>query len=156
MIDIFIERGKDILCVRFVDIGGFDCIQEHLELIKKHGHVWFGKIGNKPTAKVLNRMIEEKSNYILLKDPKNAFICEFEAFSETKPDNCEFPIYYQTEIMPTRNFSIWFKLTSIVKVHDLNSLNNVVLKSSFNPILETARRSMASHFYTVTLKDINL
>lgn len=156
VIDIFIEKGKDILCIKFTNIGGFDCIEKHLQLIKKYGYVWFGKIGNKPAEKTLNRMIEEKSNYILLKDSENAFLCEFEAFSEINPDNSKFPKYYQTEIMPTRNFSIWFKLVSIIQIHDLTILNDVVLKTSFNPILETASKSMASHFYTVTRKDIML
>ena len=36
----------------------------------------------------------------------------------------------------------------------MNRLNSVVLKSSRAPILETTRKSMASHFYTVTREEI--
>ena len=148
-----IDKGKDILCIRFVNVGGIDCILAHKELILNNGYVWFGKIGNKPTEKVLNRMIEENTNYIMLKEPAKAYICTFETYQHNQPSE-GFPAYYSTEILPTRNFSIWFKLLSIKEITDLSVLTDVVLKSSRSPILETARKSMASHFYTVTRKDI--
>lgn len=151
-----IEKGKEILCIRFVNIGGYDCISEHLKLMNSFGYVWFGKIGIKPMKKKLEKMINDNSKYILLKDPKNAYFCEFDLFSESIPKENEFPGYYKSEIMPTRNFSIWFKLTSIKKIEDVDSLDQIVLKSSRSPILETTRSSMASLFYTVVRRDIDL
>lgn len=151
-----IEKGKEILCIRFVNIGGYDCIQEHLKLINSSGYVWFGKIGIKPMKKKLEKMIKDNSKYILLKEPKNAYFCEFDTFSELSPQDNNFPSYYRSHIMPNRNFSIWFKLTSIRKIEDIDALNQIVLKSSRCPILETTRSSMASLFYTVARRDINL
>jgi hypothetical protein len=151
-----IEKGSEILCIRFVNIGENDCIQEHLNIIKSLGYVWFGKIGTKPMIKKLDKIRDNQSNYILLKDPKNAYICEFDAFSDSQPNDNEFPKYYKSEILPTRVFSIWFKLTSIKKISDVDSLNQIVLKSSRSPILETTRSSMASFFYTVARREIDL
>lgn len=152
---LIIEKGKDILCMRFVNVGGYDCIDEHLKVMDKKGYVWFGKIGNKPTNKALVKMLEEESNYILLKEPQNAYICRFEAYSDKMPADGDYPDYYKTEILPTRHFSLWFKLVYIKKVDDMNLLSSVVLKSSRSPILETTSKSMASHFYTVTREEIN-
>ena len=112
---LIIGKGKDILCMRFVNVGGYDCIDEHLKVMDKKGYVWFGKIGNKPTDKALVKMLEEESNYILLKEPQNAYICRFEAYSENMPSEDEYPDYYKKEILPTRYFSLWFKLVYIKK-----------------------------------------
>lgn len=150
---LIIEKGKDILCIRFVNVGGYDCILEHKNLLIKNGFVWFGKIGNKPTDKALKKMIAENTNYILLKEPVKAYICTFETYQHDQPLE-GFPSYYTTEILPNRKFSIWFKILSIKEVKNLNVLNDVVLKSSRSPVLETVRRSMASHFYTVTKKEV--
>lgn len=155
MLEINITKGKEILCLRFANVGGLDCIQEHIKILNKSGYVWFGKIGNKPSSKILNEMIENKSNYILLKEPKKACICQFEVYGDGVPDISEYPNYYNTEILPTRQFSIWFKLTSIIKVNSMSELDNIVVKSSRSPILETSRKSMNSQFYTITTKDIN-
>jgi hypothetical protein len=152
---LIIDKGKDILCMRFVNVGGNDCINEHQKIMNEKGFVWFGKIGNKPTAKALDKMLSEKSNFILLKEPKNAYICEFEAYSDKKPREGEFPDYYTTEILPTRHFSLWFKLVAIRHVEDLSLLNSVVLKSSRSPVLETTKKSMASHFYTVAKEELH-
>lgn len=152
---MIIEKGKDILCMRFANLGGHDCIDEHKKVINEKGFVWFGKIGNKPTDKALDKMIENESKYILLKEPQKAYICRFESYSHEIPAADEFPNYYSTEILPTRSFSIWFKLASIMEVDNLSVLNNIVLKSSRNPILETTKKSMASHFYTVTRENID-
>jgi hypothetical protein len=150
---MIIEKGKDMLCMRFVNVGGYDCIEEHKTLLNKNGFVWFGKIGNKPTDRALEKMIQDKSNYILLKDPSKAYICTFETYQYDMPTD-GFPAYYSTEILPNRKFSIWFKLLYITEVTDLSVLNDIVLKSSRSPILETARKSMASHFYTVTKREV--
>ena len=45
-------------------------------------YVWFGKIGNKPDRKILNKTIKNDFNYVLLKESKKAYICQFEAYSE--------------------------------------------------------------------------
>lgn len=156
MTKINIEEGKEILCIRFVNVGGYDCIEEHQNMINSIGYVWFGKIGSKPATKILEKMINNKSNYILLKDPKNAYICKFDAFSLSMPKDNEFPNYYKSEFINRKNFSIWFKLIVIKRVEDLRKLNVVVVKSSLSPILETTNRSMASFFYTVTRQDISL
>ncbi len=139
--------------MRFVNVGGYDCIEEHKILLNLNESVWFGKIGNKPTDKALKKMIDDKSNYILLKEPSKAYICTFETYQYDIPSE-GYPAYYATEILPNREFSIWFKLQSIKEVKDLSVLNDVVLKSSRSPILETTRKSMASHFYAVTKREV--
>lgn len=157
MVDhILIEKGKNLICLRFVNLGGFDCIEEHTKLINKIGYVWFAKIGNKPASKIIQKMMDDETPYLLLKDPQNAYVAEFIEFSEVEPSEGEYPEYYKTEISPSRKISVWFKLTSIKRVEDLMILNNVVLKSSRSPILETTKKSMASHFFTVAKSDIEI
>jgi len=36
---LIIEKGKDILCMRFVNVGGYDCIDEHIKILDKKGYV---------------------------------------------------------------------------------------------------------------------
>lgn len=151
---MLIERGKDILCIRFSDVGDYDCIREHLEILNNIGYVWFGKIGNKPASSIIEKMQKEKSNYILLKDARNSYICTFDSFQHHEPKKEQFPNYYLSEILPSRLFSVWFRLTSISKINDIEILDSIVTKSSWSPFLETARKSMASHFYTTTKNDI--
>jgi len=61
---------------------GLDCIQEHQKIMNELEYVWFGKIGNKPDRKILNKTIKNDFNYVLLKESKKAYICQFEAYSE--------------------------------------------------------------------------
>ncbi len=156
MSDILIEKGKKLICIRFVDLGGFDCIGEHNKLIKQNGYVWFAKIGNKIATKVVEKMIDDETPYLLLKDPRKAYIAEFSEFCEVTPSDGGYPDYYKTEIPQSRIISTWFQLTSIKKVDDLAILNDVVLISSRRPILETTKKSMASHFFIVAKSDIEV
>lgn len=135
-----IEKGRDILCMRFLNVGGYDCIDEHLKIMDKKGYVWLGKIGNKPTDKALNKMLEDDSKFILLKEPQNAYICKFEAYSENMPEEGGYSSYYKTEILPEREFSLCFKLVYIKKVEDMSTLSCVVVKSSRAQILEIAKK----------------
>jgi len=153
-INIKIQKGKSILCLRFANVGGFDCIDEHIKMLEKNGFVWFGKIGSKPASKALNEMIADNSRYILLKEPKKSYICEFENYKEDMPDKNLFPDYYNTEILPNRKFSIWFKIISILEVNETEKLNSIIVKKSRSPILETARKSMSSHFNTIAKDDV--
>lgn len=132
---MLIEKGKNLICVRFVNLCGFDCVKEHNDLIERSGYVWFAKIGNKPAIKIMQKMIDDKTPYLLLKDPRNAYVAEFSEFREAKPSDGDYPEYYKTEIPPSRKISVWFKLKSIKRVENLNLLKNIILKSSRSPIL---------------------
>lgn len=41
---LIVEKGTEILCVKFVNVGGFDYVREHNQILSKKGFVWFGKI----------------------------------------------------------------------------------------------------------------
>jgi len=51
LLKINIEKGKEILCLKFANAYGLDCIQEHQKIMDELGYVWLGKIGNKPACK---------------------------------------------------------------------------------------------------------
>lgn len=155
MLKINIEKGKEILCLKFANADGLDCIQEHQKIMNELGYVWLGKIGNKPAYKTLYKMVINNSAYILLKESKKAYICQFKSYSERIPYTSEYPNYYNTEISPNIKYSIWFKLTSIIEVNNIKILDNIVVKSSRSPILETMKKSMASHFNTITIENID-
>lgn len=153
---MFVNKGSEILCLRYVDVGGFDCIKEHLKVIDQKGYVWFGKIGNKPMASKLRRILREGDGYLLLKSPRKSHLCIFNSFSEESPENADYPEYYSSEILPDRQFSMWFRITSISDALGPTVLRNIILISSRSTIVETAQASMASHFYTVAKIDIEV
>lgn len=148
------ERSNHI-CIRYSDLKSIDCATEHKNVIDKKGYVWFGKIGSKPRRDILDTILEEKTNYIILKSKKDCYICTFEKYTEQIPEDKNYPKYYD-ESFNLENFTIWFKLTSMIKVEDQDILSNIIVKSSKNPLINACNKSMASHFFTSNRKEIIL
>ncbi len=48
-----LPKGK-ILVLRYIDKLKENCIQEHIEGLKKNKSCWYGKVGQKPSTKVVN------------------------------------------------------------------------------------------------------
>jgi len=148
-----IERGTPIILLKFADVGGINTISEHKKLINSIGHVWFGKIGSKPSSNKLASYLKNGKGSLVLRSPKCVYYCEFDAFTESEPSNAEYPEYYKN-LMPNRNFDIWFRIISMTEVVRMDLLENLVLESSRSPMHEALKRSMGSFFYTIARNDI--
>lgn len=152
---MLIKNRTDMLCLRFVNVGNFDCINKHIEIIDEKGYVWFGKIGVKPSLSRLENMINEGVGYIILKSPEKEYFCKYEQYSFDKPEKNMYPNYYDDKsLLGHRDFSIWFKLIEIIEVKDKSVMDKVVVKSSMQPILPVTKRSMTSLFYVMNRDEI--
>jgi len=151
-----IIKGTQLLCLRFADIKHIDTISKHKEMIIQRGYVWFGKIGSKPSEESINKMIENDSRYIILKDSKRTFICEFEEYTTDANKVDYYPAYYDSEILTSRIIKIWFKLTSVIQVVEQFPLDSIVLKNTRRPLLEAVKVSMSPMFHTVTIRDFEI
>ena len=155
---MILSKDSKQLLLKFGYLHGIDCIEEHQNVINKLGYVWFGKIGAKPKFGTIEKMLdsEVKSNFIILKSTKECYLCKFDKYSLTIPEN-GFPEYYISRLrMKSDTFSIWFRIIEMKKVSNLTSLQEIVVESSRNPLLVACKQSMAAHFFTVANKDIEV
>lgn len=152
---MIIPEMSNHICIRYADLKSIDCSYEHKKVIEETGYVWFGKIGSKPRRDVLDKILEEKTSYIILKSKYDCYICTFEKYIEVVPEDKNYPAYYNKSF-ELENFTIWFKLTSMIKVKDKNILNDIVVKSSRNKLVNACNSSMASHFFTLNRKEIKI
>lgn len=153
-----IPKGSRQLLLKFGYLRGVDCIKEHKQVIDSNGYVWFGKIGSKPQTTIIDKMLESElqSNFIILKSAKECYICNFDKYTLTPPEQC-FPEYYITRLrMRKDTFSIWFRITEMKEVSSISSLEGIVVESSKNPLLAACRQSMAAHFFTLADKEIEI
>ncbi|MHC9388265.1 hypothetical protein ACYZFP_04920 [Clostridioides difficile] len=154
---MIIPAMSNHICIRYADLKSINCVLEHKNVIDKEGYVWFGKIGSKPRREILNNLLREKNNYVLLKSKQECYICIFEQYKEKMPEDKNFPKYYNELVKGEfENFTIWFKLRSMIKVKDKQILNNIFVKSSRNSLINACNNSMASHFFTFNKEKIIL
>ena len=104
------------IALRFGETFAPDCgtIAAHQQLINQNGFVWYGKMGNAVSDKVLNTVLEQNEARILLinsgkLDRYWAYISEA---SKVTPATHEIPEYYRD--MADR-FKTWFRVTRFEK-----------------------------------------
>lgn len=142
--------------IRYANVNGIKCIDEHQKVLDKEGYVWFGKIGAKVKKTILSDLLEKKSNYIILKAPKETYFCTFTDFCEEIPkDNC-FPDYYKSNFDSLDDFSMWFKITAMIPITNPEILSNIVVISSRNRLSNACLQSMSAHFFTTNLEELSL
>lgn len=152
---MIVPEYSNHICIRYADLKSIDCSYEHKMVIEKKGYVWFGKIGSKPRRDILDKILEEDISYIILKSKDESYICSFDKYVEEIPEDKNYPDYYNSSF-ELENFTIWFRLISMVKIKDKNILNNILVKSSRNRLLNACNSSMASHFFTFNRKEIDI
>lgn len=143
---------KKILIVRYGKNIVLDCIQNHKKVIDDKGFCWFGKIGRSPSAKVLSDTIHNNGKIILYSSTE-CFICDCSEYTTKKPIT-NYPKYYDEYIFnQSKEPSIYFELRSISSI-DISELNELVVSSSKNNLLNTLKKSMNS-FFTAEIKNNN-
>lgn len=152
-----IKKNTNMLCLRFSDVGGMDCIKEHEDVIRVKKFVWFGKIGIKPAKSRVESLLSGGLGFLILKKPNGIYLCEFDSYSYEQPEINEYPSYYDNKVLlGERDFSIWFRIKSIVELSKKETLDNIVVKSSREPFLITANKSMSSVFYVTNRMDLDV
>lgn len=150
-------KGSKIVVFKYADIKSYDCIYEHNQLLRDNGYVWFGKLGQRPTDNRLSELLHKyEEGILILKNRDKLFLCTFTDFRSDRPLSNEYPPYYDIEILNNQAFSVWLKLTSIKRIKDKAILDNVVVKSSRQPILDSMSRSMCSYFFSEVKEDIKI
>jgi len=103
------KDGQNYLLLRYSTGTVKDCIKLHKEVLAEKGYCWFGKIGNVPSAHILQQVFDESQPVLVLYRKNAAFICNVKKYSMRTPQD-GVPRYYQDEgIFP----SVFFCLESI-------------------------------------------
>ena len=132
---------------------GRNTIDEHRQVLKVQGAVWFGKIGagiGKGTIAAIKRQYDAgETTYLFLLQRSERTIVhrgKIVAIKETRPDDEEaaIPAYYEECGLEGR-MKLWIKLSRLVRCN-AKVLSEYHTVSSGNKALHTALRSMAGVF----------
>ncbi len=113
-------------------------------LIKKNGFCYFGKIGKNPSIPKLKAHLKDKIVYLVTAHKingvfKGASYKLLDVVVDRMPPKGQYPLYYN-EIGPIKT---WFKISDH---KDSVNLNNLILKSSGNNLIDSITRSSGSLF----------
>lgn len=145
------------LVIRYSDLKGIKFIDKHLDEIDKYSFVWFGKIGAKPNSKVIKKLDDSKSKFLILNSIKECYFCTYSEVCYTIPEDSQgVPKYYYENFLDKGiTFSILFKITSMIQM-DKKNLDNFVVSSSANSLSNALKYSMSAHFLVRCIKPIEI
>ena len=105
-----------LLSLRFGENFAPACgtILAHQELIEKYGFVWYGKLGNAVSDKILKEIFKEETPKLLLikSGTPERYWAYIEKAQRQAPDFQYIPEYYR-DMIP--KIKCWFKITRIEK-----------------------------------------
>ncbi len=153
---MLIKSNTNIFVLRFSDKNKINTIKEHKEILNQKGYVWYGKIGVTPLKKYFDEHLKDSSTLVLLTQPGNYYIAECVEYSLEKPNDSEYPKYYDSVDFSGFKFTSWYKLVSITEVSNKDVLENVVIKSSGNYLRSSLQGSMSPMFKAKTIVDIEI
>jgi len=134
------------IALRFGEHFAPECgtIKAHEELIKQNGYVWYGKMGNRISAKIREQLLSAECQRILLIRSGKAerYWAHIVDIQEVQPPLTEIPEYYRG--FPDK-FKCWFKITEFEKA-DKDILNKWYVASSRNYLGEVSKHSMSPYF----------
>lgn len=132
-------------------------IKEHLKIINKYGHVWFGKIGRKIGNAGQNQIYDQiknnKKSYLFLCKAKErdymyiGQILDIKGSIESKELN-KVPPYYRDKV---DMISLWLKIGKFWQ--SKKSLLNKIYGSYGLPISNLIDRTMTGHMWVKTEKN---
>ena len=119
-------------------------IQAHLNVIEKHGFVWYGKMGKIIGDKAINSLLKNGKPRILLIDSGKTqrYWAVVSDVRKEIPQDGIYPDYYKKDI---DNFTIWFKVTEIQPAPS-DILSRCTVASSGAILSLASKRSMSSFF----------
>ena len=148
------EREKVAFVLKYNDHlapAGSDTISEHNKIVRRCGKAWYGKFGNPVSLAHLEACCDptRETWLILLKSGKPdgdyAFAAKVCDGKRGKPAERLVPAYYRKK----NEARSWFCLSEELKAVDRNFLDEWHVRSSGEPVVETAIRSMQGFFVAV-------
>ncbi len=140
-----LEYGTKMVLMKYGNTP-HNCIDLHIEELKKNGFCWFGKIGVSPSISVIRNKIGTENFLVLLYCQGEIYICNCIDVKNERPSEF-YPHYYESFLFEKRiEPKIYFCLDSIEKA-DQDLFKDCVILSSRNRMFDVVSRSMASFFY---------
>ena len=138
------------VALRFADNFAPECgtITAHEQVIEEFGHVWYGKLGNKVSDKMLKTIMDaEEPKILLIRSGKSerywAYVCQVQ---HEQPNINEIPNYYR-DIAGL--FKTWFCVTRFEKAPK-NVMSECVVASSGALLGHVSKHSMSPYFIIET------
>ena len=123
-------------------------IAEHRKCIKENGFVWYGKLGNKVSDKMLKTIMDaEEPKILLIRSGKpERYWAHVSKAQNTLPDMKEIPAYYRDN---HEKFKTWFCVTRFEKAPK-NVMSECVVASSGALLGNASGHSMSPYFIIET------
>ena len=139
-----------------------DTIDEHNQVVRQSGAVWFGKMGSPVSHNHIDLIIQQieagTPTYVYLvkgnRRKSTTYRSRLLAVSATLPagENQFVPPYYY-EMDFTKYMKFWAKMAEITPI-SFDELSRMRVASSVLPIRETLIKSATGHFILVQNKDL--
>ena len=119
-------------------------IVAHQEIIDKLGYVWYGKLGNTVSDKIVAEIMANDTPKILLINSGKAdrYWANIVEIKKSTPEANGIPEYYREN---SNNFRTWFKIASF-DIAPKNIMRQCCVASSGAPLSEASKHSMSPYF----------
>lgn len=144
-----LEKGQSILYLRYSPSIKTDIIEQHKELIKKNGFVWYGKTGTVTSCKIIDEIFTALNPIIMLYSKPRTYICDIDDFCLNKPKE-GYPSYYDDKYLCP---SCYFRLKSIEPI-DNCILNKLFIRSSKRSLADVLSKQCTSLCFFVSYEEI--
>lgn len=116
----------------------------HRNLIEENGYVWYGKLGNPISQKVIQELLSQKSPRILLihSGKTDRYWAKVADIQRKQPCLDEIPFYYREQ---AEEFKTWFKFTDI-EVAESDVMPKCKVASSGDTLSNVSRHSLSPYF----------
>lgn len=136
---------RKILILRYGSNIMSNCMQLHQEVLDNNGYCWFGKLGRAPSDKVIQQILMDGKGYVVLYAREGVYVAKFTEVTNKRPLNA-YPEYYNSLLYDEGYIpSVYFKLVTLESLPG-GILQNLVVSSSKNALMDTLNKSMNSFF----------
>lgn len=153
---MFIKKNSEIFLIRLNTTGYNNAINDHIELINKHGYVWLQKRGRKARIERLTDVLVQ-GGYIIIKEPKHNgdryFIGQFVEVADQLPnEENTYPDYYN-KYKNYENRSQWFKITSLTQLNN-DDIEELYFASSKEKVTNIINSTSTAFMFVFCKRDI--
>ena len=137
--------NKKILILRYGANIISDCMKLHHNVIEREGYCWFGKLGRAPSDKVIHEIMMDGEGCVVLYAREGTYVAKVTEITDKKPLRA-YPEYYNALLFDEGYIpSLYFRLTDLKPIN-AGELQNLVVSSSKNNLVDTLNKSMNSFF----------
>lgn len=119
-------------------------IQAHQEIIDRLGYVWYGKLGSKVSARIIDEITNNENPRILLicSGRVGRYWAYISAVSGECPERGTSPDYYRDK---TGRIKTWFKVVKFENA-EADIMSKCIVASSGSTLSEASKHSMSPYF----------